>query len=592
MQAEEHYDAIVVGAGAGGLTAACVAAAEGLKTLLVEKSPLVGGTTAISGGMVWIPANPKMAAAGIEDSVENAHRYLDLAAPPTREPAAREAFLARGNEALEYLEARTSLRLRPVLNYPDYYPELPGATLGGRVLEPVEFDARTLGRDFVLMRWPMREFMLFEGMMVARADLPHFRAALSSPRSAARVLRLVAGYAVQRLTAPRGTRLVLGNALVGHLLKSALDLKVSLRLDASVTQLKMREGAVAGVEIESEGKYEMIAARAGVVLATGGFSHSAVLRPQLLPAQVSSRSPVCTTSSGDGLRIGLAAGGTIGTHNTNNAFWAPVSHFRRADGSVCVFPHTVVDRGKPGLIAVTRQGARFTSEAVPYHEFVLAMFRANREGEANPAFLLCDRMSLWQYGLGAVRPFTLGLSKHLASGYLTRASTIAELAARLEIDAARLERSVATYNEDARRGVDSQFGLGGDAYQRFLGDAHHRPNPCMRPIEAAPFFAIRLAPSDLGTVAGLLTDGTARVLDAYARPVPNLYACGNDMNSIMDGAYPAPGITLGPALVFGYIAGRAMAGPFRMPRELESGSDQTTPPTRDTLTLGGTINPA
>jgi len=559
MQSENEYDAIVVGAGAGGITAACVAAAEGLKTLLVEKSPVVGGTTAVSGGMVWIPANPKMAAAGIDDSVENARRYLEHAAPPARHTAVRDAFLERGPEAIEYLEARTALRLRPVTSYPDYYPGLPGATLGGRVLEPVEFDARALGDSFALLRRPLAEFMLFGGMMIARPDLPHFRAALSAPRSAARVLRLVAEYAWQRLGAPRGTRLVLGNALVAHLLKSALDLKVALRLGAGATRLVMRDGAVSGVEIDSGGQRETLLARAGVVLATGGFSHDAERRRQLLPAAVSPRSPVCAGSSGDGLRLGLAAGGTIGERNSQNAFWAPVSRFRRADGSEGVFPHTVADRGKPGIIAVTRNGERFTSEAVSYHEFVLAMFRAHLDGAGNPAFLLCDRRSLWQYGLGAVRPFALSLSQHLASGYLTRAVTIEGLAARLEIDPPRLERAVAAYNEDARRGVDSKFGLGGDAYQRFLGDARNLPNPCMRPIEAAPFFGIRLYPSDLGTVAGLLTDSSARVLDADGRPVPNLYACGNDMNSIMDGAYPGPGITLGPALVFGYIAGRALA---------------------------------
>ncbi|MEO8718942.1 MAG: FAD-dependent oxidoreductase [Burkholderiales bacterium] len=559
MPLEEEYDAIVVGAGAGGLTAACVAAAEGLKTLLVEKSPLVGGTTAVSGGMVWIPANLKMAAAGIEDSVDNARRYLDAAAPPAREPQVREAFLRRAPEAIEYLEERTALRLRPVLNYPDYYPALPGATPGGRVLEPVEFDARILGADFALLRWPLAEFMLFGGMMIARPDLPHFRAALSSPRSAARVLRLAAEYAWQRLGAPRGTRLVLGNALVAHLLKSALDLKVSLQLGTGVKRLVLRDGAVSGVEIDSEGQPLTILARAGVVLATGGFSHDAELRKKLLPAAVSARSPACATSTGDGLRLGQAAGGALGEHNAQNAFWAPVSRFRRADGSEGVFPHTVADRGKPGIIAVTKAGDRFTSEAVSYHEFVLAMFRAGLNGAANPGFLVCDRRSLWQYGLGAVRPFTLSLAKHLAGGYLRRAATLDGLAALLEIDPPRLVRTVATYNEDARLGIDTKFGLGGDAYQRFLGDARNRPNPCMRPIEAPPYYAIRIVPSDLGTVAGLLTDGDARVLGANGQPVPRLYACGNDMNSIMDGAYPGPGITLGPALVFGYIAARALA---------------------------------
>ncbi len=550
-------DVIVVGAGAAGLAAACVAAAEGLATLLLEKSPLVGGTTAVSGGMVWIPANPKMAAAGIADSVDDARRYLEQCAPPRRDSAAREAFLARGPEAIEYLEARTSLRLRPVTNYPDYYPALTGATLGGRVLEPVEFDAGLLGRDFALMRWPLREFMLFDGMMVARADLPHFRAVLRSPRSAARVARLVAQYAWQRLFAARGTRLVLGNALVGRLLKSALDLKVWLRLNARVVGVAMRDGRAAGVEIEAHGQRATLGARAGVVLAGGGFSHDPELRAKLLPAAISSRSPVCAQDSGDGIRLGLAAGGKLGESNSHNAYWAPVSHFRRADGSEGVFPHTVADRGKPGIIAVTRDGARFTSEAVSYHEFVLAMLRAGEA--ANPAFLLCDRRSLWQYGLGAVRPFALSLGAHLASGYLVRAETLEALAARLGIVPVGLVGAVERYNEDARRGVDSTFGLGGDPYQRFLGDARNAPNPCMRPIEAAPFFAIRITPSDLGTSAGLLTDGEARVLDADGRPLPGLYACGNDMNSIMDGAYPGPGITLGPALVFGYLAARALA---------------------------------
>ena len=551
------YDVIVAGAGAAGLTAACVAAAEGLATLLLEKSPLVGGTAAVSGGMVWIPANPKMAAAGIADSVEAARRYLEQCAPPRHDPAAREAFLARGPEAIEYLEARTSLRLRPVLNYPDYYPGLNGATLGGRVLEPVEFDAGLLGCDFALMRWPLREFMLFDGMMVARADLPHFRAVLRSPRSAARVARLVAQYARQRLSAARGTRLVLGNALVGRLLKSALELGVSLRLNARLARVVMRDGRAAGVEIEAQGRRETLGARAGVVLAGGGFSHDPELRAKLLPASVAPFSPVCAQDSGDGIRAGLAAGAKIGQSNSHNAYWAPVSRFRRTDGSEGVFPHTVADRGKPGIIALTREGLRFTSEAVSYHEFVLAMLRAGEA--ANPAFLLCDRRSLWQYGLGAVRPFALSLAAHLASGYLVRADTLEALAARLAIVPAGLARTVARYNEDARRGIDSAFGLGGDPYQRFLGDAQNAPNPCMRPIEAAPYFALRLYPSDLGTSAGLLTDGEARVLGADGRPLPGLYACGNDMNSIMDGAYPGPGITLGPALVFGYLAARAMA---------------------------------
>lgn len=568
---EREVDVIVLGAGAGGLAAACVAAAEGLETLLIEKSDFVGGTTAVSGGMVWIPANPKMRDAGIEDSIESAREYLDHCAPATRDTAVREAFLARGPEAIAYLEERTALRLRPVTNYPDYYPDLPGATLGGRVLEPEDFDGYALGRSFGLLRWPLPEFMLFGGMMIARADLPHFRSVLRSPRAVLRVARLILEYAWQRLFAPRGTRLVLGNALIGQLFKSALDLRVRLQLGVRTARVVIEDGRAAGVEIETATQPEAgteadaeprtirIRARAGVVLATGGFSHDPGLRASLLPENLSAASPVCRSVAGDGLRFGVDAGGVIGTHNSQNAFWAPVSQFDREDGSEGVFPHTVADRGKPGLVALTSAGERFTSEAVSYHEFVLAMFRGNAHGAAVPAYLICDRKSLWQYGLGAVKPFTLTLEPHTANGYLVEAGTLDALAQRLEIDSAALAQTIATYNADARSGTDSLFGLGGDPYQRYLGDRDHGPNPCMRPIETPPYYAIRLFPSDLGTIAGLMTDASARVLDADGQPIEGLYACGNDMNSIMDGAYPGPGITLGPALVFGYIAARAIA---------------------------------
>ncbi|MDX1376427.1 MAG: FAD-dependent oxidoreductase [Burkholderiales bacterium] len=549
---KSEFDVIVLGAGAGGLAAACVAAAQGLDTLLVEKSDFVGGTTAVSGGMVWIPANAKMRAAGIDDSVERARAYLDHVAPAQRDAAVREAFLACADEALAYLEAHTALRLRPVTGYPDYYPDAPGATTGGRVLEPLEFDGTALGRDLARLRWPLPEFMLFGGMMIARPDLPHFRNVYRSPRSALRVARLVLEYAGERLLAPRGTRLVLGNALVARLFKTALERRIALRFGARATRIVIEDGRAAGVELAGG---ERLRARAGVVLATGGFSHDAALRSELLPPGVSAASPVCATNTGDGLRAGLEAGGVMGMHNSHNAFWAPVSRFRRADGTEGVFPHTVADRGKPGIIALAANGERFTSEAVSYHEFVLAMFRR----DAVPAYLLCDRRSLWQYGLGAVKPFTVARAPYTASGYLVEARSLDALARRLEIDAAALARTVARYNADARSGVDSAFGLGSDPYQRYLGDRDHAPNPCMRPIETPPYYAIRVYPSDLGTIAGLMTDAEARVLDAGERPIPGLYACGNDMNSIMDGAYPGPGITLGPALVFGTLAARAIA---------------------------------
>lgn len=552
MNFSEDHDVIVIGAGAGGMTAACVAAAEGLATLLIEKADRVGGTTSVSGGMVWVPANAKMRAAGLADSLEQARLYLSHTVPGDFNRELRETFLTRSPEAIEYLETRTALAFKPVTFYPDYYPDLPGATLGGRVLEPVPFDGRELGHHFGLLRPPLPEFTMFGGMMVDRADIPHFRKAWRSLSSALRVARVVARHARDRLSFERGAYLVLGNALAARLLKSVVTLGVKLRTSTQVASLAMEGRRVAGVTL-ADGT--QLRARRGVVLAAGGFSNDAELRARYLPAETGPSSAACLTDSGDGLRFGLAAGGRMVEENTNNAYWAPVSRFRRADGTPAVYPHSVTDRGKPGFIAVDRRGQRFTNEAVSYHEFVQAMFRAH----AIPAYLICDRVGMWKYGLGAVKPFTVSLGAHTASGYLARASSLGALAKALGIDPGALEATVMRYNEDARTGVDKAFRKGSDVYGKYLGDADHAPNPCVGPIEQGPFYAVALYPGDLGTSAGLRVNVNAQVLDAAGAPIAGLYACGNDMSSIMNGGYPGPGITLGPALTFGYVAGRHLA---------------------------------
>jgi succinate dehydrogenase/fumarate reductase flavoprotein subunit len=560
MTPDREYDAIVLGAGAAGLTAAAVAGASGLNVLLVEKSSQVGGTAAISGGMVWVPANRKMEAAGRADSPETARRYLDATIPDLRDDDLAVRFLEQADRAIAAIEELTALRLRPVKTYPDYYPDLPGATLGGRVLEPETYDARRLGDAFKLLRSPLPEFMLFDGMMVDRADIPHFLRILRSPRSAARVARLVLRYVRQRLTAHRGTTLVLGNALVGRLFETVLATGVHLRLDTEVDRLVIEDGAVRGIVVRDATGQHMIAARRGVILATGGFSHSAPLRARHLQAAAGLLSAVCPANTGDGIALGVAAGGHMGPENANNAFWTPVSQFRRADGSAAVFPHTVTDRGKPGLIGVDGSGRRFANEAVSYHEFVRSMFRANDASPTIPCHLICDRAFLWRYGLGAVRPFTPApfLRHAKQTGYLCQADSIEELARQIGVDPAVLAETVDGYNRDARHGRDPAFGRGENAYQRHLGDAARQPNPCVAPIETPPYFSVAVYPGDLGTALGLETDGSARVLGSDGHPVGRLYACGNDMNSVMKGAYPGPGITLGPALTFGYLAVQAL----------------------------------
>jgi succinate dehydrogenase/fumarate reductase flavoprotein subunit len=555
MSVDERCDVLVIGAGAAGLTAAAVAAAEGRRVLLLECSPFVGGTTAISGGMVWVPANHKMAAAGRPDSVDAARAYLAHTVPADDDRAPLDTFIREGDAAIRYLEAKTALRLRPVMSYPDYYPDLPGATPGGRVLEPMPFDARTLGPSFALLRAPLPEFLLFGGMMVHRSDIPHLRRAVRSPKAAWYVAKLLWRHARERLHAPRGTTLHLGNALAGWLFKSAIDLGVDVRTGVTVRRLIVEKGRVAGAETERTGQAgaTLIAARA-VILASGGCSHDAALRRRYLPAGATLSATVAPGAQRSGADLALEVGAQVSRGTTRRALWVPASSFTRHDGSTGVYPHTVTDRGKPGLIAVDGRGLRFVNESLSYHEFVQAQLRS----EAVPAFLVCDRTFLWKYGLGCVRPFASGrtLAAHLRSGALKRGHALDDLARAIGVPATALQGTVASFNADARRGIDALFGRGGDIYQRHLGDAEQRPNPCVAPIDDAPFYAMAVRPADLGMAAGLVTDASARVLDAGGAPVPGLYACGNDMQSVMNGAYPGPGITLGPALVFGVIASR------------------------------------
>jgi len=559
MPAHETYDVIVVGAGAGGITAAAVAAAEGLRVLVIEKTAFVGGTTAWSDGMVWIPANAKMKEAGLADSVTDAVQYLSSTVPELAHAGLRAAFLARGPEAVAYLEANTQVRLQPVKACPDYYLERLGATAGGRVLEPVVFDGTRLGAHFARLRAPLPEFTRFGGMMVNRLDIPHLRRAGRSLRSTVRAMRLVSEYAWQRLRSSRGTTLHLGNALAARLYASLLARQVEILFSADVEDLSMQGERVGGVIIRHGSRDRLIAAWRGVVLATGGFSHDGTLRKHFFPPAAGFISATHTSATGDGLRLATATGAALNTDATSPAYWVPASLFRRADGSRGVFPHIVTDRAKPGVIAVNAAGRRFVNEALSYHEFVLAMLRDGNGDPDRPFYLICDRPFLWSYGLGRIRPFTRNIRRYAAGGELIEAADIAQLAARIGIKPSTLAATIANYNSDAKDGRDPEFGRGSTIYQRYLGDISHKPNPCVAPILCAPFFAMRIYPADLGTAIGMKVDAQARVLREDGTPVTGLYACGNDMGSIMNGNCPGPGIALGPALTFGYIAGRHLA---------------------------------
>lgn len=550
---DREVDLIVLGSGAAGMTAALTAARLGLAVELLEKADVVGGTTAVSAGSVWVP-NTRHAPP--DDSVERARTYLQATVGDRLRPALCEAFLARGPEMVAFLEAESEVRFRAYPHHPDYLATAAGATLRGRVLEALPFDGRLLGRDFARLRPPLPEFTLFGGMMVDRTDIGHLLNATRSAKSLRHALALVARFGADRLRFPRGTRLVMGNALAGRLLLSLLRAGVPVRTGVAVEGLVESGGRIDGVVLAGG---DRLLARRGVVLATGGFSRHPELRRRLLPQPLAEHTPLAESVTGDGVSLGLAAGGRLGEGHAEASFWAPMSIRRRRDGSTAVFPHFVLDRGKPGLVAVDRTGRRFVNEATTYHLFGQALHAAHRLRPTIPCFFVCDHAFVLKYGLGMIRPRGLNLAGAVADGYVTRAGGIADLAGLLGIEPAVLQETVARNNAYAADGVDPEFGKGGDAYQRNLGDAAHGPNPCLGPIATAPFYAIEVRPGDIGASVGLVTDADARVLDATGRPVPGLYACGNDMDSMMAGIYPGPGITIGPAMTFAWIAARHAA---------------------------------
>jgi FAD binding domain len=558
LPATARYDLVVIGAGGAGLATALFAAIEGARVLLVEHTQHVGGTTAWSAGTTWVPGTHHAAAVNPADTLQAARTYLDAAIGTHAAPDMRQAFLDHGAAAIRRIEEHSAVKFRPYPKHPDYLSELPGSTLNGRALEPLPFDGRLLGRLFALLRPPIPEFTVLGGMMVDRTDINHLLGLTRSWASLRHAIKIIARHAADRLRYPRGTRLVMGNALVARLLYSlSQHPHVTLALGTSLEQLGCALDApgapVRSVVLGHHGQRCVVQVDAGVVLASGGFNRHPTQRQQKLPGADIAWCPGAPGHTGLPQELARRRGAQYGQGAASHAFWAPVSRRLRADGTQKGFPHLVVDRAKPGFVTVNQAGARFVNESTSYHLFGLAMQQGSPP--AVPAYLVCDATALRRYGMGMVRPGGRGLAPFLADGYLSEAATLDELAQKLGMDAQGLQASVQQINRCAQTGVDPDFGRGRTAYQQNLGDAAAgHPNPSLGPLHTAPFYAVRLYPGDIGAATGLATDTQARVLAADGQPMQGLYAVGNDMHSIMGGVYTAPGITIGPGLVFGYRA--------------------------------------
>lgn len=549
------YDFVVVGAGGAGMAAALFAAIAGKSVLLVERTEYLGGTTALSAATTWIPNSRHATKVSQDDSPEKAALFLDRVVGNYGRREMRQAFLESGPKAIDTLEDHSDVHFRPYATHPDYEQEAEGATLRGRALEPLPFDGRQLGAAFDLLRPPIPEFTIFGGMMVDRTDIGHLLGLKKSLASFRHAVGILGRYGLDRLTKKRGTRLVMGNALIGRLLASLLKRDVDILVKTEVTGLLRDATGITGLTLTRDGKTRRITAQLGVISAAGGFNRSPAKRAEMLHQPVSMLSPAAPGHTGAMQDLALELGAHYGTGSRDNAFWAPVSTRKRADGTTAVFPHFVMDRGKPGTVCVNQAGRRFVNEATSYHNFVRVMYETHGQNPCIPAYIIADAVALRKYGLGMVRLGTNNLKPFLEDGYLVEGANIAELAGKLGVGAAALEATVADMNRYAETGVDLEFGRGSTGYHRANGDATAgSKNPNLGPIGTAPFYAVKLFPGDIGAATGLATDEWAQVLGAEEQPIGRLYACGNEAQSIMGGTYPGPGITIGPAITFAWRA--------------------------------------
>jgi succinate dehydrogenase/fumarate reductase flavoprotein subunit len=563
--ATQTCDVLVIGAGAGGLATAIVAKKQGLDVIVVEKEAFFGGTTAFSGGVLWVPCNPQASASGIQDSREAARTYLRNETGDYFDAEAVDAFLDNAPAMVSFFERETAVKFMPTL-YPDYHPDVAGGVDIGRSILAAPFDIRQLGADMARLRPPLKT-ITFIGMMFnsSNADLKHFFNATKSLTSFIYVARRLATHIKELLLYRRGINVTSGNALAARLAKSALDLGIPIHTQTAARQLLQERGRVSGALLNSVHGEWRIDARCGVVLAGGGFSHDLQRLKQAYPHVKRGSehfSPVPSGNTGDGARMAEAVGGQLEIRFKDAAAWMPVSKVPMGDGRFTAFPH-LLDRYKPGVIGVLRNGQRFTNESNSYHDVGAALIRACADERETAMWLVCDAQAMAKYGLGYAKPAPMPLGPLLRNGYLLKGDSLAELARKAGIEAAGLEQTVRQYNLGAEQGEDREFGRGSTCFNRYLADPQHQPNPCVAPIGKGPYYAVKVIMGDLGTFDGIKTSVVGEVLNETGAAIPGLYAVGNDRASIMGGNYPGAGITLGPIMTFGYITAQHLAQSFR-----------------------------
>jgi len=554
---KNEYDLIVVGSGAAGLATAITAKKRGLDVVVLEKEPVFGGTTALSGGVLWIPLGPHGRQQNPADTREAVRRYMMEETGSYFDAAAVDAFIEQGPKMVAFFERETTMQFVPTL-YPDYHPDVPGGVDIGRSILAKPFDIRELGADMARLKPPLKT-ITFIGMMFnsSNADLKHFFQVTKSFTSFMYVARRLATHLKELALYRRGIAVTSGNALAARLAKSALDLGIPILTSTPAQGIQMDGERAVGVRT-AQG---VLRARHGVVLACGGFPHDVKRLAQAYPHVARGHqhlSPTPTSNTGDGVNMAESLGGVVDIRFKDAAAWMPVSRVDYGKGEIGVFPH-LLDRYKPGIIGVLANGRRFTNESNSYHDVGAAMVRACEGQKETAMWLVCDKATLAKYGIGFVKPAPMPIGKFLRNGYLIKGNTLAELAQNCGIDPACLEQTVREYNVGAVKGEDPAFGRGRTSFNRYLADPANQPNPCVAPVQTGPFYAVKLIMGDLGTFDGIQTSVVGEVLKRDGVPIAGLYAVGNDRASIMGGNYPGAGITHGPNMTFGYVTANHIA---------------------------------
>lgn len=554
---QQEFDVIVIGSGAGGMTAALCAQAQGLSAVVLEATDRYGGTSAVSGGGIWIPCNDQMAAAGVPDSPGEALTYLKHLTQGEVPQARLEAYIKNASEMVRYLSREFGVNFRSVARYPDYFPDQPGGKPGARTMEPVEFDAAQLGDEFERQREP------YKGTLVlGRLSMNQVEAHLlfgQAPGWLWLTLKMMWRYWTDfswRRRTWRDRRMTLGQAMVGALRYALLKKNVPLMLSTRLDELMQDNDRVVGVSVTQNGKKHVLKARRGVILACGGFESNQAMRDQYLPQPTNARwSAAPGINHGDGIRAGQKLG--AGSQFMNLVWGAPTVLVPGTTVASALF----VERSLPGCVMVNQQGQRFVNEAAPYTEAVNAIYADQaRTGGAVPAWMIFDARFRKNYPAGPMLPGKFQPDAKLPSDWLGQvyytAATLAGLAEEIGVDAQALVQTIEKMNAYAAKGIDPEFGKGNNVFERYYADAKIKPNPCLAPIIEAPFYAMPVMPGEIGTKGGLTTDEHARVLREDGSRIEGLYAIGNCSAAVMGKTYAGPGATLGPAMTFGYIAAR------------------------------------